>query len=172
MFKNVASQIVADLLRIAIQQAVIRPLAESLFGGGGGGGGLFGSIGKIFGGGTGGFGGGTPSGGQYRPARASGGTVAPGQTYRVNEGASPGRVEAFMSRDGGKIIPLGQMNALQRGGQQGGIATVRLELSGDVDARIERVSGPVAVQVVRAAAPALIDASARETLSRAGRPRV
>lgn len=173
VFKNVANQIIADLLRIAIQQAVIRPLAEALFGGGsGGGGGLFGGIAKLFGSVGGGFGGNTPQGGTYRPARASGGYVAPGQTYRVNEGASPGRVEAFMSRDGGKIIPLGQMNALRAGGPQGGMSIVRLELSGDIDARIQRVSGPVAIEVVRASAPALIDASAKETLSRAGRPRV
>lgn len=36
-FSNVADQIINDLLRIAIQQAVIKPLAEALFGGGGGG---------------------------------------------------------------------------------------------------------------------------------------
>ncbi|MES2904633.1 MAG: phage tail tape measure protein [Pseudomonadota bacterium] len=162
VFKNVANQIIADLLRIAIQQAVIRPLAEAL-GGGGGLSGIISGIGAAVGGG---FGGGTTVG------RASGGYVAPGQTYRVNEGASPGRVEAFMSRDGGTIIPLGQMNAMRAGGQQSGIATVRIELSGDVDGRIQRVSGPVAVEIIRAAAPALIDASARETLARAGRPKV
>lgn len=164
-----------ELLQIFLAKNVFGPLAEALKSAGGSGGGIGGllgtiasGIGTIFGGGT------APSGGgTYRPARASGGYVAPGKTYRVNEGASPGRVEAFMSRDGGKIIPLGQMNALQRGGSQGGgMAIVRLELSGDIDARIASVSGPVAVQVVRASAPALIDASARETLSRAGRPRV
>ena len=158
--------IVGDLIQMFIRFAVILPLAQQLFGaqagGGGGGGGLFGSILSGIG---------TALGAQG--GRASGGYVAPGKTYRVNEGASPGRVEAFMSRDGGKIIPLGQMNALQRGGaQQGGMATVRLELSGDIDARIQRVSGPVAVQVVRATAPELIDLAAKETLSRAGRPRV
>lgn len=42
--------------------------------------------------------------------RASGGYVAPGQMVRVNEGASPGRVEGFMSPQGGKIVPLGRMN--------------------------------------------------------------
>ncbi len=35
-FGNVADQIISDLLRIAIQQAVIKPLAKSLFGGGAG----------------------------------------------------------------------------------------------------------------------------------------
>lgn len=105
VFKNVANQIVADLIRIAVQQAIVRPIAESLFGGGGGGGGgLFGSIGSVIGAATGLFG------------RAGGGYVAPGQVYRVNEAASAGRVEAFMSRDGGTIIPLGQMNAPVGGG--------------------------------------------------------
>jgi hypothetical protein len=51
VFSRVADQIIADLLRIAVQQAIIRPLANALFGGGeAGGGGLFGSI---FGGGGG-----------------------------------------------------------------------------------------------------------------------
>jgi hypothetical protein len=36
LFSKVADQIIADLLRIAIQQAIIKPLANSLFGGGGG----------------------------------------------------------------------------------------------------------------------------------------
>lgn len=56
VFHNVSRQIIADLLRIAIQQAVIKPLAAALFGGegatskGGGIGGLLRSVGSIFGG--------------------------------------------------------------------------------------------------------------------------
>lgn len=151
-FKNVANQIVADLIRIAVQQAIIKPLASALFGGGGGGGGFFGSL----------FG------------RASGGYVAPGQMVRVNEAASPGRVEAFMSRDGGTIVPLGQMNAMASAGQQGasGSATVRLELSGDIDARIQQVSGPVAVEIVKASAPAIVRSATENTMRQAGRPRI
>lgn len=41
VFEAVANQIIADLLRIAIQQAIIGPLANALFGGGGGAGSLF-----------------------------------------------------------------------------------------------------------------------------------
>lgn len=50
-FHHVAAQIVADLLRIAIQQAVIKPLASALFGGGGdhGGGGLGSVLASILG---------------------------------------------------------------------------------------------------------------------------
>lgn len=44
VFKKVANQIIADLLRIAIQRSIIEPLTGALFGGGGGGGGFFGSL--------------------------------------------------------------------------------------------------------------------------------
>jgi hypothetical protein len=51
VFDNVADQIIAALLRIAIQQAIIKPLAAALFGDGGGGGGggdMFASIASAF----------------------------------------------------------------------------------------------------------------------------
>lgn len=172
-FIGTKDPLINGLINILIEQVIIRPLANALSKvqiGNTGGGGLFGAIlggiGSLFGG-----------GGSSKAAlkgRASGGFVAPGELYRVNEGASPGRVEAFMSRDGGKIIPLGQMNSVVGGPQQqsGAIATVRLELSGDIDARIQQVSGPVAVQVVRASAPSIINASARETMARARRPKI
>lgn len=52
VFHDVAGGIVRDLLRIAIQQAVIKPIANSLFGGSSaGGGGLLSSIGSLLGGG-------------------------------------------------------------------------------------------------------------------------
>lgn len=52
VFHSVANQIIADLLRIAIQQTIIRPLAEALFGGSGsGGGGLGGLFASLFAGG-------------------------------------------------------------------------------------------------------------------------
>lgn len=51
VFKSVANQVIADILRIVIQQQLIKPLANLLNGGGGGGGGgLF----SLFGGGGGG----------------------------------------------------------------------------------------------------------------------
>lgn len=159
VFSNVAKSIVADLLRIAIQQAVIRPLAENLFGGGGGGGGggflsFASSIASVFG-------------------RASGGPVAPGQVYRINEGASPGRVEGFVGPStGGNIVPLGRMDAMRGGvGQRVG-GTIRLELSGDIDARIANVSGPIAIEVVRVNAPGIVELSAAETERRLRRPRL
>lgn len=150
VFKNVANQIIADLIRIAIQQAIVQPLANSLFGGkaGGGIGSFFGSLFK----------------------RASGGYTAPGQVVRVNEAATPGKVEMFRS-PGGTIIPLGQVNAAPaQAAAAGGIATVRVILSDDLDGRIAQVSGNVAVEVVRTTAPAIIDAGANEAIRRAGRP--
>ena len=97
MFKNVANQIIADLIRIAVQQAIVKPIAEALFGGGGGGGGF--SLGSAISSISGLFG------------RAGGGYVQGGQMYRVNEAASAGRVEAFVPQGSGTIIPLGQMNS-------------------------------------------------------------
>jgi hypothetical protein len=105
--------------------------------------------------------------------RASGGYVAPRQTVRVNEGRGSGVELLRMGPQGGTVIPLGQINqTAARPGAGGGTATVRLELSGDLDARIQQISGGVAVEVVRASAPTLIDASARETTARLTRPRI
>jgi len=86
VFSRVADQIIADLLRIAIQQAIIKPLADALFGGGGGGGGFLGSL----------FGGGGPSssllgsvdslfGGEFAGLFAKGGTIPTGQFGIVGE---------------------------------------------------------------------------------------
>lgn len=90
------------LIDLLIQDLVLKPLADALSnassGSGGGVGGFIASVGSaIFG-------------------RASGGYVAPGQMVRVNEGASSGRVEGWLPNGGGKVIPLGQMDALKSGG--------------------------------------------------------
>lgn len=95
--------LISGLLNLLIEQVILRPLAEALASASGGGGGFFGAvasgIGSLFG-------------------RASGGYVAPGQMVRVNEGASPGRVEGFIPQGGGHIVPLGRMNALRQAGGQ------------------------------------------------------
>lgn len=147
----------SELIRIFLDRNIFGPLAEALSGAeGGGGGGLGSAIGSILGGLFG---------------RASGGRVNAGSIYRVNEGASPGRVEAFRPDVSGQIIPLGRMNAVQAGGQSGpGVAVVRLQLSGDLDARIESVSTGVAVEVVRQAAPSIRDSAVSETFRQANRP--
>lgn len=164
VFESVTDQIIADLLRIAIQRAIVQPLANAIFGGVAGG----------FGGGSGGGGAlglGSLTNGRL-PGRASGGYVQAGTLYRVNEGSSPGRVEGFVPEVNGNIIPLGRMNAPSGGSRDSGTATVRLELSGDIDARIQQVSGPVAIEVVRASMPATVDLAAREAMARSRRPRL
>lgn len=156
VFSGVAKQIVADLLRIAIQQAVIRPLAESLFGGGGGGGGLGGilSFASLFAG------------------RASGGPVSAGRLYRVNEAAGAGGVELFQPSQNGSIVPLGQARAAMGGGQQAVSGTITVALTEDLDARVAGIAGPISVQVVRQASGPIVEASANEALRRAGRPKL
>jgi hypothetical protein len=90
VFKNVAKQIIADLIRIAIQQVIVNSLMSAVGAGAGGGGGFGSILGSIFG-------------------RASGGYVAPGQTVRVNE--QRGGAEFLrMGSQGGTVIPLGQVN--------------------------------------------------------------
>lgn len=123
-------------------------------------------------GGKGGIGGAIVAGIGAVFGRASGGYVGPRQTVRVNEQAG-GAEFLRMGSQGGTVIPLGQVNqAANRPMMGGGVATVRLELSGDLDARIQSVSGGVALEVVRSAAPTIIDASARETTARLTRPRL
>jgi len=150
VFKNVAKSIIADLIRIAIQQTIVNALGAS-FGGGSGGGGFFSSI----------FG------------RASGGYVAPGQTVRVNEQRG-GAEYLRMGSQGGTVIPLGQINqrAMQPAGQGGGITTVRLALSGDIDARIDQRAVGVAVEVVRATAGEVSDLGAQKALHQISTPRL
>lgn len=149
-FSSIADQIVADLLRIAVQRAIIAPLADAIFGASGDGG-LASLLGGLFG-------------------RASGGRVEGGQIYRVNEGGAPGRVEAFRPDGGGNIIPLGQMGALRPASAAGGVSTVRLELSGDIDARIQAVSGPIAIEVVKASAEPIAKKATADTLNILRRP--
>lgn len=150
VFKNVAKQILADLIRIGIQQAIV-----ASFGGGGSGGGGIGSfIGSIFG-------------------RASGGYVAPGQTVRVNEHRG-GAEYLRMGSQGGTVIPLGEANAraAQPGTQTGGVVRIVVEEGPNFMSTIRTEATGVAVEVQRAVAPSLIEASAQETTRRLSRPRM
>jgi hypothetical protein len=99
---------------------------------------IVGTIGSLFGGG-----------------RANGGPVSPGNFYAVNEtSTAPG---LFFPLAPGRIEPPGNDNG------RGGLAVVRLALSADLDARIESISGNMAVEVQRANAPAVVDAAVNET---------
>lgn len=122
--------------------------------------------------GAGGFGAAITAGLSAVFGRASGGYVGPRQTVRVNEQAG-GAELLRMGPRGGTVIPLGQIDQqAARGGAAGGVVTVRLDLSGDIDARIQSLSAGIAVEVVRGAAPTIIDASARETTARLTRRKV
>jgi tape measure domain-containing protein len=111
---GIKDPLISGLINMLIEQVLIRPIAEALSKSGGGGGGFFSSvIGSLFG-------------------RASGGSVMGGQMYRVNEGASPGRVEGFIPRGSGTIVPLGQMGALTRSGGGNRVFNVNVDARNSV----------------------------------------
>ena len=149
VLEDTGKRFLAQLIELTLQLLVIKPLLESL---GGGIGGAVGGVFSLFGG----------------KSRASGGPVSAGQVYRVNEGTRP---EYFRPSTGGDIIPLSKMKATPNA-QGGGVSVVRLELSGDIDARIQSQSAQVAVEVVRAAAPSIVDAGAAKAQRDMGRPRL
>lgn len=93
VFKNVAKQIIADLVRIAIRKAIIAPLANMLFPGSGGGVGG-GAVADLFSG----F---NPSTLGLDGARAKGGPVLAGGSYLVGEEGP----EIFSPGASGRIIP-------------------------------------------------------------------
>ncbi|MES2783021.1 MAG: hypothetical protein V4657_09510, partial [Pseudomonadota bacterium] len=152
VLEDTGKRFLAQLIELTFQLLVIKPLLESLGGlggaGGGGIGGIASAVGSIFG-------------------RASGGPVSAGRVYRVNEGVGK---EFFRPNTGGDIIPLSKMNAAQPSAGQGGTSVIRLELSGDIDARIVSKSAEVAVEVVRAAEPTLTNKAVNETFRRGQRP--
>lgn len=157
VLENSFKRLTAQLIETGIQLLFIKPLLESLKEGGGGLGGFISGIGSAIGGLFGGT-----------PGRASGGPVSAGQMYRVNEGTRP---EFFRPNMAGSIIPLSKMNAAQPSGPQVAQAvTLKVELSGDIDARIDSRSAAVAVEVVRAAEPQLTQKAVNETFRRGQRP--
>lgn len=125
-FGKVANQIIADLVRIAIQREIIQPLANMLFGGPGGtggdsSGGIFGFLRNLASAAA-----STIS--RPSPGRASGGHVAAGRIYRVNETG----IEGFQPSGSGKIIPLGRMNSAASGAVVTVLQTVQVDARGAV----------------------------------------
>lgn len=109
VFKNVANQIIADLIRIAVQQMIIKPLMEAMgSASGSGGSGGSGDYSSLFSGIVSGISG----------KRAMGGPVAGGRTYLVGEKGP----ELFTAPATGKIIPNHAINnpGLMRGSMGGG----------------------------------------------------
>jgi len=158
VFKGVAKQILADLIRIAIQQTVVN--------------GLLGAIGGAFGGGAakGGF---VSSGNllgnmdgaiSFGGARASGGPVRNDRVYKVNEHGP----ELFIPSTSGTIVSNAQLRQ-GRGGSPAAGGVIRVMLESDDEmfrGRVREVSG----QVVAEAAPRLVGAAQSSTLRKAGRP--
>lgn len=136
VFSRVADQIIADLLRIVIQQAIIQPLASQLFGGGGGGGGL----GALFGGGKGG-GGGLPA--LFAGLFADGGTIPRGQFGIVGE-AGPEPV--FATSRGVGVLPNSALRSMGGAGGRGISVSIpiTIDATGADAAALERVRAEIA----------------------------
>lgn len=153
VFKSVTNQIIADLIRIAVQRAIIGPLANALFGGG---------TSALTG---------TSGGMDLRGFRAGGGSVSAGQLYRVNEGQQ----EFFRPATDGRVVPLSQQAQAARPAASGSSGPTIVQLAvapGEMFVPIvEGISGNVSVRTVQAAAPGLVRAATIETTRRAGRPR-
>lgn len=159
VFHDVAKMILRDLLQIAIQRAVIAPLANALFptGGGpanllagtgmGGGGGLFGAIGKALG---------------IAGARAGGGSVGSGMPYLVGERGP----ELFVPGSSGTIVPNGAL------GRAPAVVELRVAAGELFEPTVSRISGDVAIKTVQATAPTIRDAAVAETARMLSRPRI
>ncbi len=149
----------SELIKIFLDRNVFGPLAEALSQESG----LISTAGQVLPGILKGIGG--------LFGRSSGGRVNAGSVYRVNEGASAGRVEAFRPDVSGQIIPLGRMNAMRDGGGGGasGVVRVVIEEAPGFAARVQAEAVGVAIEVTRQSAGEIIDAAANETFRRASR---
>ncbi|WP_454599125.1 phage tail tape measure protein [Qipengyuania sp. SM2507] len=148
VFKNVASQIISDLLRIAIRKAVIAPLADALFGGGGS------SPLNLLSG--------TPF--DLDGARAMGGPVLAGGTYLVGERGP----ELFRPHSSGSIVPNHKLS--QMGGGPGGGGELSIRLGAGLEAEWLRKSAGQAVQIVQAVAPGMLSTASSKARRDAARP--
>lgn len=135
-FENMGKRIIASLLDIAIQQAVIRPLANSLFGvadaAGNRSGGSLASIGGFF---ARTFGGG----------RATGGPVSSSGWYVVGEQGP----ELFAPGVNGAIVPNGGLAA--GSGRSPSVVQLIVGEGQMFEPRVQSISGGVSVQTVRSA---------------------
>lgn len=155
VFSNVAEQIIADLLRIAIQRAVIEPLANSLFGGSGGAGGT--------GGGSGGFNVGSFFTSLFGGGRATGGPVRRGVPYIVGEAGE----EVFVPRVDGNILSNATINRRGGGGSGGVTLAMTINAPGataETVAMIRRELASAAPQIIKAARDVTLRSASRGRL--------
>lgn len=120
-FTNMGRRIIGSLIDIALQQAIIKPLANSLFGAGGGGG-LFASIGSLF-------------SAKFGGARKSGGGIQAGKWYNVGEDGP----ERFYPGISGTIVPNDGKAA------RSGVGTQYIDMRGamvdrDVWSEVDRIA--------------------------------
>lgn len=175
---NITAQILSGIAKIAIQELILKPIAQLLFGNGGGGGGfggggLFASIASLFGGGGGGGAPGfspAPEGLDFiYPGMAGGGTLRRGQTVMVGE---HGR-ELFTPTSDGFISPNNSpLSRASTAANDGGVVLVKLVAGEYFDARVVDVSGNVAVQVVREATPQIAELATARTANALGRRKI
>ncbi|MEP2103096.1 MAG: phage tail tape measure C-terminal domain-containing protein [Parasphingorhabdus sp.] len=154
-FSRIADQIISDLLRIAIQQAIIEPLATGLFGGGAGSSG--GGIGGFFQGLAGGlsnlFGSGN--------SRAIGGPVTAGRPYLVGE-KEP---EIFVPNANGRIYNPSQIGGGASGGMSVSLTVNAPGATAETVSMIRRELANAAPQIVAAARNATTRELSRKRLT-------
>lgn len=157
-FHDITNQIIADLVRIAVQQLITRPLANALFGGPGAGlNGFGGGFGAIFNSAMSGL----------KLGRASGGNVIAGNVYPVGERG----IELFKPSQSGMIIPNNRVTTTlgkASGGDYGGtIMNVNVVAPGANAQTVELIR-----QTLSDSAPMLIAAAQRATIRTLGRRRM
>jgi len=156
---KIVNGIIADLIRLAIQQQIV------------------GLLGSVFSAGSASSGSSGSSGGTGLPSffgRTSGGYNAPHSITRVNEHA--GGVELLrMGSQGGTVIPLGQANspaAQPASARQGPIELRVYADRGAFISDVEAISEGQAVKVTMAAAGPLTERAVQTTMGRLNRPRM
>ena len=181
VFKSIANQIIADLIRIAIQKVIVNALGSIIghadggeipkFAGGG-------SIQKFAGGGQ--FRG--PGGPRTDNLLA---LVSPGEfiinaaatkdnlalLQMINEGRTPGFADGGLIPAPSSIkAPSFPSSLIGGGGNNGsGVVKVMVSLTEDLNARIDNRAAGVSVEVVRGAAPQIVEAAKIATIQDARR---
>lgn len=152
VFHDVAGMIVRDLLQIALQRAIIQPLANMLFPGGGV---SASSIARL-----------TPGVSSvmdnFAGLFADGGAISAGQWGIVGEHGP----EIFVPQSTGTILP----NSALGGRASSAVRVVIEDTTGLFRTRVEEISGEVTMQGLQAAAPAIRDAAVAETARLITRP--
>lgn len=169
---RVLDSILSDLLRIGLQQHLIRPLATALFGGGGfgGGGGKLDPIGLV----ASAFAGG---GSLFRFASGGGFTIGGRGGIDQNLMSINGQPVARVSRgEHVNLTPQGRSFGAMPGrvspGQGAQQVTLRIETTSDWRAEVVSISSGLDVQMIQTATPQIVRAAATETMRSAGRPRL